>query len=232
MRSVSLPAFSRVREDVAALPGRFARALNGVSSVAFPVCLLLGALAVPLVTALYGQRWEPAAAALVGLSVLAACRSLTELFADFLVAMGRTRAVFVIQVIWLGALIPMLILGGEIAGIGGVGLAHALVGVLVVVPAYLVVLRSTGIKPSLVVRSVAGPLAWSVVAVGAGWLSSEQISSPWLACLVGGSLAMLIVAIPHYSMLRRLVSDWLAKRRPKPKPELGATDEPFERTVA
>jgi O-antigen/teichoic acid export membrane protein len=232
VRSVSLPAFSRVREDVAALPGRFGRALNGVSSIAFPICLLLGALAVPLVTALYGGRWEPAAAALVGLAILAACRSVTELFADFLVAMGRTRAVFIIQVIWLAALIPMLIAGAHLAGIGGVGIAHAAVATLVVVPSYLVVLRTTGIRTRLVLRSLAGPLAWSILAAGAAWLIAEAIPNPFFACIAGGTIAAIIAVIPHYSLLRRLLTERLAKRREKLKPDLGTADGPLERTVA
>ena len=50
------------------MPEQFAKALRLVASVTLPVCLLLGALARPLVLTVYGHKWSLAATALVFLS--------------------------------------------------------------------------------------------------------------------------------------------------------------------
>ena len=93
IRSVSLPAFSRLRLDGPGDGVRVRAAPCGSSaSITIPVCFIIGALAHPAVVAIYGERWEPAAAALVGLSVLGAARILIELCGDFLVTLGRHAA--------------------------------------------------------------------------------------------------------------------------------------------
>ena len=127
VRSVSLPGFAHLQRDGEDMPVRFASALRLVAIVTLPICFLLGAVGRPLVVTVYGQRWGLAATALVGLSVLGASRILLELSGDFLVTLGRTRAVFVAQVPWLIGLTVALMIGVRGHGIAGAGAAQAIV---------------------------------------------------------------------------------------------------------
>ena len=153
IRSVSLPAFARMREDGSDMCQPFLRALRMVSRLTFPVCLFLAALARPLIVTVYGDQWATASKALIGLAVLGASRTIMELFSDFLVSLGRTRAVLLVQVIWLPALAGALVVAVGRLGIEGAGIAHATVAAAVVVPVYVYLIRRAGVPSQMVAES-------------------------------------------------------------------------------
>jgi PST family polysaccharide transporter len=213
VRSVSLPAFARLHEQGANMAKQFVSALRLVSRVTFPVCLLLGALAHPLIVTVYGSKWEAASRALIGLAILGAGRSIMELFADFLVSAGRTRALFIVQIIWLPVLAAaLLVLVGRF-GIAGAGAAQALVASIVVVPAYGYFVRRAGVPALLMARAVLPSLCWAAVSAFAAWLVSTQFATPLLACAAGGAAGLGIYLIPYLPEICRMVAGRRAGRR-------------------
>ena len=50
----------------------YGKALGLVATLILPICAILGALAFPLVNAVYGDEWTATGAALAGLAVLGA----------------------------------------------------------------------------------------------------------------------------------------------------------------
>src|SRR5215475_11551176 len=126
VRRVSLAAFSRLQDHPAAL----------LAAATLPVCALLGLLATPLVSVVYGQRWAPAAQALQFLAVLGLIRVVVELLYDFLVAAGRSRQTMLLQGLWLALLVPALVVGAHLDALRGAALAQAAVAAGVVLPLY------------------------------------------------------------------------------------------------
>jgi PST family polysaccharide transporter len=204
IRSVSLPGFSRLQRHGESMPDRFGDGLRLVGMICFPVCLVLGALARPLVETVYGMRWSPAADALIGLSLLGAARIVIELTGDFLITLGRTKAVFVAQLPWLLGLIVGLIVGVHTHGIAGAGAAQAIVSVGLMVPLYFWFTIRAGVPLRTIVRALVPPLLWSLLAAAAAALVAHAAPSPQLACLAGGAAALVVYLVANQRNLREL----------------------------
>jgi O-antigen/teichoic acid export membrane protein len=203
IRSVSMPAFARLRLEGHDMPEQFLRALRLVTGVTVPVCLIIAGLARPAVVAIYGPKWSAAASALVGLSVLGAGRILIELAGDYLVTLGRTRSVFFALIPWLAGLATTLILVARPYGIAGVGTGQAVVVVGIVAPVYGVLLRSTGVGVWATLHALAPGVAWALAAGVAAHLVAAAIGSPLWGMLVGGGVGVLVAAIPFGPILIR-----------------------------
>ena len=166
---VSVPAFARMQDDPPRLQRAYDRSSVLLVVVTTPVCLLLGVFAEPLVRFLYGDIWAPAAPVLQLLAILGLLRVLYQFWADVLTAVGASQKVFLTQVVWLVSLTAALY-GGASLGLVGIGLAHVLVGVIIVGPVYVASLRRTirlGPAASSMLRAsvpavVAGALGWCV----------------------------------------------------------------------
>jgi O-antigen/teichoic acid export membrane protein len=146
VRAVAPALFSRLQHDKAAMRNGFLSAVGMLTSVTLPVCLVMAGSAVPLIKFVYGPRWAPAAQALIWLALLAALRIIFELSYDFFVVLARARVVFTVQLVWLLALIPALIVGVHEAGIRGAAIAGFAVAACLVLPWYLAELHSIAIK--------------------------------------------------------------------------------------
>jgi PST family polysaccharide transporter len=141
-----MPAYARLATDQDRLTAAVLNNLRLLLMVTLPACTALGLLAVPLIDVLYGSKWAAAATVLAPLAVLAAVRIVTELMYDLHVAMAWTARIFKVQLVWLAALVPALVLGATRNGIQGVAIGQALVGSLVGLPLYMFALRRIGIR--------------------------------------------------------------------------------------
>jgi len=203
VRNVSLPAFARLRSDIPRLTSNVTSAVNIVAAVTVPVCVLLAALAEPVIQTVYGQRWSAASSALVGLGLMGASRSIIELLTDLFVALGQTRAVLVIQLLWIAGLAPSLTVGVRLAGVGGAGAAHALVAAGIAFPACVFVLRRVRMPASVVLA----PLRRSVLAAIWGGLAAALTARalshyPWAACALGGAIGAGVYAVANLKAIR------------------------------
>jgi len=212
IRSVSLPGFARLRLDGEVMADRFVEVLASVARFTIPICFLLGVLASQLVVLVYGDQWAEASAALVGLSIMGASRLMIELAADYLVSLGRTRAVLVLQLPWLVALVVALTIGIERAGLAGAGAAQAFVAVVIMLPAYAVVLTRSGVRPTALVRAVMPGIAWGGAAAVAAAIATRLASSLPLAVAAGATAGLAVAAVANRSLLRT-VFEHLAGRR-------------------
>ncbi|MEU5696798.1 lipopolysaccharide biosynthesis protein [Actinosynnema sp. NPDC020468] len=190
VRSVSLSAFSQVRDDPEVFQRTFSRALRLLALATVPACVLLATLADPIVRVLYGEVWAPAATALALLVLLGAFRVALELGYDLLASVGRSRAILVIHLLWMGALVPLLALGAHLDGIRGVAAAQSVVVLVFIVPAYLYAFRPYGLRAralgAAVARPALGGLVMIAVALGVQWLFAD----PVVRLLAGGALSV------------------------------------------
>lgn len=192
INNVAMPAFSRLRHDPPALARAVAGSTRAIALVALPVAALSVALASPLVRTVYGDRWSEAGPVLSILAVYGAIYVLCLLFANLLVGEGHTRLLFFVQVAWLAALLPAMVLGVHVSGIVGAGAAHVLVILVLVLPVYLAAFRKWRVVPlGTLTRPVIAPAAGACLAgLTAAVVSSRFGASP-VRLVVGGAAGVV-----------------------------------------
>ncbi len=205
VRNVAPAVFSRLQHDRDAMRAGFLSGAGVLGAVTLPVCLLIAGASVPLIGLLYGPRWMPAAQALMWLALLGALRILFEFVYDFFVVLARSRVVFTVQLFWLVALAPALIVGARARGISGVGMAEVAVAGCVVLPWYLSELSKVGIKRRALGAKLWMPLAGSVgvalFAVGLGSLITRNL----VVLAVSGVVALSTMGLLLYRIKPELV---------------------------
>lgn len=221
VRRVSLAAFSRVDGDPGARARAFTRAATLMSAAALPVAALLGLLALPLISTVYGSRWAPAAAALQFLAIVGAARVFIELAYDFLVARGRSGTTLVLQGAWLAALLPALLLGAHLDGIAGAAAGHAVVSAGVMVPAFVAAVVATGVPLRSLLAAVARPVAGTAL-LAAAVLAVRAVTSPSLLQLLLAGGAAALVYLPVVAPLRHLLRTTGTAARETPVPSAPA----------
>ncbi|WP_454851949.1 oligosaccharide flippase family protein [Promicromonospora soli] len=221
LRSVTLPAFSQVRQRAKAA---LVPLLGPVWWAVAAAAAMLAALAHPIVVLVYGSRWEPAAQILVPLAVVGAVRVVADVLAGYLYALGRSRGVLVVQVVWLTALIPAVVVGARVGGSVGVAVAQAVVSVAVLVPAYLVLLRRSRDQVGALAYALAVPGTAAAGAVVAGMLVADRVGDLLLGGLLGGATTLTVYAA---ATLAWVIPRWRAVRAALDGPANdGATDHP------
>ena len=195
LRSVALPAFSQL-DHGRRRNGTLVGVTGPVVAAAGFVVLLLATMSGAVVELLYGARWAGAAAALVGLAVFGGVRVVFDVVVTFLIAVGTTADVLVVQVVWLLAMVPAMAWGVAHFGIAGAGWAHVVVALVVVLPAYLMCLRRVGVDPVAFLGAWLRPAACLVpAALVCTWIG-RQDTAPIVLLAAGGLAATLLYAVP------------------------------------
>ena len=104
INNVSMPAFSRIKDDADRLKKAIAKALRVISLVVMPMSALTIALARPIVLTLYGAKWTASVQPLAILAVYGAISIICVLFANILASMGRAKFILIVQLVWLACL--------------------------------------------------------------------------------------------------------------------------------
>jgi lipopolysaccharide exporter len=198
INNVSMPAFSRVKYDPTLLKNAMAAGLRGVCLIALPMCAMTMTLARPLVLTFYGEKWAASADVLAVLSLYGAVFIVCLLFANMLTALGQTKILLVLQLIWISALVPAMALGVHKDGIVGAAYAHVAIIAPIVLPSYLISLkRLTGVRFTALGRAALPPVLASTAAALAAHGVASQLSSPLaqlVAGLAAGGLVYLVCA--------------------------------------
>ncbi len=202
---ISFAGFSRVADSGKGLADTFARATGLLMAMTVPACVLLATLAEPLIRALYGARWVPAAHALSLLAILGLMRVAYGLFYDGLAVVGWRNTLMGIQALWLAALVPVLIVGARLHGITGVSAGHILVAAGLVGPAFLWALSRAGITVRATVapcvRPVLGGALMAAVSLIVIRLAGGGV--PGLALAIAAGFAVYLpVVYPMRALLR------------------------------
>lgn len=194
VRTVALPLFAQLSRR-----GRLQNVALAIADclgfVAFGIAAMVAGAGLPLVETLYGSGWIAAAAAMPGLALLGAARTISSLFQDVVVAAGRVVGQFWIQVLWLVVLIPAMVLGVRLGGIAGASAAHASVAWFVVMPVFAFILSSALGVPTR--KTIVSWLPWFGSAVLSGVVAygiSTTVSPPIVAALASLVSAFLIYA--------------------------------------
>jgi lipopolysaccharide exporter len=201
LNTVSMPAFSRVKHDAARLGAAMADGVRVVMLIAAPMCTLAMVLSRPIVLTLYGERWAAAAAVLSILVCYGLISVIGVLFSNMLAAMGRSKLVLGIQLVWLAGLVPAMTIGVRKDGIVGAAIAHIVIIGPIVLPCYVVALkRATGVRVGLLAKAAFPPLAAAVAAAGLAWVVASVFESPPVQLVTGlaaGSSLYVVLTAPQ-----------------------------------
>jgi lipopolysaccharide exporter len=208
VRNVALPGFSRL--DRASSAERFVSSFALLLTAGLLLAALLAPLAVPGITFVYGPRWLESASALGWLAAFGTMRVVFDLMATFLIARGQSRPVLLVQIAWVAALVPAMVVGVHAWGIAGAGIAHIVVALIVVLPAYILALNRQGIRIQALVHAAAPPIGAALVTGVAVWASTQAIDVAWRALVVGMSVGTLV----YVALLHRWLRSRLAGTRP------------------
>jgi PST family polysaccharide transporter len=200
VRSVAPALLARLQSDPPVMRATFLSTGGLLAAVTLPVCVLLAGAAGPLITLVYGAIWQPAAAALAWLGLLAALRILFELVYDYFVVLANTRVVLVVQILWLVALVPALYFGAHAGGSAGAAAAALAVAALVVAPVYLYELHRTGIGPAALGRRLAPAVLAALAVAAIAVAAAELIAADIVAVLVAGLAAGAAIILLLYTM--------------------------------
>jgi PST family polysaccharide transporter len=205
VRNVAPAAFARLQHDHEAMRTAFLSAAALLCAVALPVCLAIGGSATPLIMFAYGARWLPASRVLLWLSLLAALTIFFQLAYDYFVVLARSRVVFTVQLGWLLALVPALIVGARLAGIAGVAVAGAAVAGGVILPWYLHELKGAGIRQRVLGSRLRLPLAGAAAAGLAAAGAARVLPSDLAALAVSGVTGLAVVGLLVFRMRAALI---------------------------
>jgi PST family polysaccharide transporter len=206
VQQVSYAGFSRVADAEKGFAQAFNRALSLLMALAVPACVLLATLAAPLIRALYGERWIPAADALSLLAVLGLMRVAFVLINNCIVAADKRSTLMGIQVLWMAALIPALFVGTRLGGITGASAGHVFVAAAIVAPPSLVALSRAGITVRSMARACFRPALGGALMAVAALLTSRLASGgvgELAAAMAAGAAVYLPVVYPMRALLQR-----------------------------
>jgi O-antigen/teichoic acid export membrane protein len=206
VRNVAPALFARLQGNPVAMRTGFASIVGLLGAIVLPICLVMSGCAVPLVRFIYGDRWSPAAQALLWLSLLASLRILFELAYDYFVVLSKSRVVLTVQLVWLSALIPALIAGAHFLGIRGVAIAGFAVAFAVILPWYLYELGIVGIRIRTLAARLWLPLVSAVLVGYVALYVSKFTPNNLGAIAVGGVLGLTAIGLLLYKM-RRVVAE-------------------------
>lgn len=218
INSISMPAFSRVKKDPERLKEAMTTALRVLSLILMPMCFLLLALSRPLVFTVYGHKWAASVEVLAILSIYGGISIICVLFANMLTSLGKARFTLVVQLLWLGTLVPAMAFGVHRNGIVGAAVAHIAVIVPLVLPSYLFALRrATGIRlttlgwvvlPSLLAGAAAAIVARSV---------ASQFADPLTQLVTGIAVGCAVYAVAAAPQVLAWLSHMQGARRRAPQ---------------
>ncbi|GLZ38300.1 lipopolysaccharide biosynthesis protein [Actinokineospora sp. NBRC 105648] len=203
-RRVSLAGFSRLVNDKRALEQALARGVGLLMAASIPVCALLACYATPMLHVVYGEKWIPAAVALQFLAGLGLLRILLFIGYDLLVALDGNRVLIGLQALWLGTMLPALILGTHLDGIRGAAIAQVAVAAVVVVPAFLLVIKRRGLRLKPALLACRRPVVGGLLVVASALVVHNVFDNPWAKLLIGG-LAAVAVYLPVVYPMRAML---------------------------
>lgn len=193
LRSVAPAAFARLQHDRLAMTGALRSLVGLLAAVTVPICLLLAGAAGPIIDFVYGEVWAPAAPVLTWLAVLAAFRILFELAYDYLVVLGRTSMIFTVQLAWLIALIPALIVGANLWGLPGLAAVQVAVAAVLILPLYLWEFHRSGLHFGSALRRLTLPVVGGIATAGVAIALTRTLTNDLVICLISGLGCMAVV---------------------------------------
>jgi O-antigen/teichoic acid export membrane protein len=188
---VMFPAYAQIQNDDLRLKRAYLRMAVSISWVTFPVMVGLGAVSHSLISAVFGDRWRPAAPILVVLAFVGLIQSISTTVSTIYQAKGRTDWMFRWSIV-SSILRTIAFAIGLRWGAVGVAIAYALSTVALSYHNFAIPFRLINLDVLALLRTVRLPFQYAVSMLGAILilqllLASNGIDAPyWI--LIGSIL--------------------------------------------
>ncbi|MDY7100050.1 MAG: oligosaccharide flippase family protein, partial [Actinomycetota bacterium] len=209
MRRTAMASFSRLQHDLAALRRAFGNAVELLVTVTLPMAALIGTLAEEVITVLFPDEYLIGVIALRFLAAISVVRLLYQLCTDAIAALGRTTTILVVQGLWLGTLVPFMIIGASNWELTGLGVAQFASALGVALPILLWRLATLGFHIGPLAARLVRPLLGTAGLVATAFLVHE-LGGPAIVRLIVGGIAGLAVyaaiVLPRSDVLPQVLS--------------------------
>lgn len=206
VRAVAPAAFARIQHDPDRMDVSFRAAYRLLLVVTLPACAFLAGAAAPVISFVYGEVWGPAALALQWLALQSAVRIVFELAYDFLAVKRRSRSLMTIQIVWLVALIPALLVGADLGGMQGVAVAQFAVALAVLLTCYSWALGRSGVRLGALARTSVVPLLGGTIAGVGSYLAARSIAPEIVAAVAAGFFSLAVIGALAVASRRSLAT--------------------------
>jgi O-antigen/teichoic acid export membrane protein len=224
LRSLVLPAFSRLQEDPARLASAWLRGLRLLAGVVVPAFAGLVAIAPDFVPVVLGEKWEAAVPVLQILAGVAILQTLGTLNGEVLQALDRSSTLLRFSIVSSAFVLVGFVVGLPF-GIVGVAAGYAIASLVMQPPYTLLVTRALGVSLRAYVGALSGVVQASLVMLGFAvvlrlLLEREEVPPVQrLAIVIAGSaavyLAVCLWRAPELAAdLRRLFQRQVRPRAP------------------
>ncbi|WP_281281570.1 oligosaccharide flippase family protein [Sinomonas susongensis] len=223
LNSVAMPAFSNHAGASEGLRGSLRVWGSAVFFIGLPVCGFTSVFSREVVSVLYGHPWAAAGPVVAVLALYGVPMLFELMLSNLLVAIGRTGAALLVQCVWIVALSLGMLIGLNTMGLVGVGWAHVVVLLAVVIPVQVVLVRrlAPGVLQGL--WQVTGrPLVGTCLAAISAFIVCIPVSVDWLRLSVGG----VVGGVVYLGCTRPLWRDRLLSPRSKGNHRREVSDAP------
>ena len=215
---VTLPTFARMQDDLARVRRGAELTLKWNAIVTLPAFAAVVAFAPEIAIYIYSEQWLPAIPALYALAASAVLVPINGLLTPMLAALGRTREILVIAIVWAVAA------WGLALGLGAAGLGVLAIPITLAVTQFAAALVLLPLARDVfdfrLLRHLARPLAAAVLAGAFGRLVMLPLLTDWVLLIQGGLVVVLVYAGLIYLMdretIRREVALLFQRREPDP----------------
>jgi PST family polysaccharide transporter len=150
---VLFPAFARIAEDEVRFQRAFLRSLRWLSVVALPMSLILFPLGEPLVVVLFGERWEDAGLALMGMCAYTAGWAFVSLAEHVAKVLNRPDVVLRIDIVAGTSVLALMAVLVQI-GLTAVAVALSLSALAAAAYSFVWLVRLTPTSPARMLGEV------------------------------------------------------------------------------
>ena len=186
---VTFPAYSRLQSDADNLKDSLEQSIFTVSTILFPVLVLMGMLIRPIIDLVPRyEKWLVALPSFYFLLAVVAISAISNILINFLDATGRVGTTLKLMVLWIVLTWLATIL--FVAGFGYTGIAMASFVVSLSIWVTVIIVRR--IMPFSLVSNVAPAIAGSLT-MGAGmWVVNALLPNGWWRIASGGFFGAII----------------------------------------
>lgn len=190
--SVVMPAYSKLKGNVASLRGAYFRTLAFTMSIVLPATVGLLLVAKPLITVVYGEKWALAALPLQVLCVFGMMRSLVAFSGYLFEGIGQPRIAFRIALLRLAVIGPLIVPMTLQFGLLGSALAVTIAMAVSWVASVVFVRRHLEVGVKTILSPCWKP-AWTSAIMGLGVWLVMTVVNPFTAPGLGAAIAVGVV---------------------------------------
>ena len=193
--SIMMPAYSKLKTDLAGLQRAYLAAFSFVMLVAMPAATALMVLAEPILVVVFGEKWRPAAPALGVLAMFGLVRSLASFNGYLFEGIGKPKIAFYLATLRLMIIVPLIVPAVRASGLVGAAGTITL-GIAVQAALGLWILRrAVEIRGSSIAKAVWRPI-WTTALMAASVASVamfvDTMKIPGLAASIGTGMLMYL----------------------------------------